>query len=94
MRRMIVSHPLVTRLSAAMALAAAAAGHSRHGIVYRTEAARLEGASEAEMAEALHYAGLTADRVPEFVQKHLVEGQPLEELVFARNPLPLVEPSA
>lgn len=49
-----------SKWKALIGLAAAAAGHSRHGIVYHTEAARLEGASEAEMAEALHYAGLTA----------------------------------
>jgi len=48
--------------------------------------------------EGTYYAGMTADRIPEFVQKHLVEGQPVEEWVFARNPLPLrsgeAEPSA
>ena len=38
--------------------------------------------------EGTYYAGLTAERVPEFVQRHLVEGRPVEEWVFARNPLP------
>jgi (2Fe-2S) ferredoxin len=38
--------------------------------------------------EGTYYCGLTADRVPKFVQKHLVEGHPVEEWVFARNPLP------
>lgn len=38
--------------------------------------------------EGTYYAGMTADRIPEFVEKHLVGGQPVEEWVFARNPLP------
>lgn len=38
--------------------------------------------------EGTYYCGMTADRIPEFVQKHLVEGQPIEDWVFARNPLP------
>ena len=38
--------------------------------------------------EGTWYCGLTADRVPRFVQQHLIDGQPVEEWVFARNPLP------
>jgi (2Fe-2S) ferredoxin len=38
--------------------------------------------------EGTYYCGMTADRIPEFVQKHLVEGQPVEDWIFARNPLP------
>lgn len=38
--------------------------------------------------EGTYYAGMTADRIPEFVQRHLVDGQPVEEWIFARNPLP------
>jgi (2Fe-2S) ferredoxin len=38
--------------------------------------------------EGTWYAGITADRVPRLVQEHLVEGRPVEEWVFARNPLP------
>jgi (2Fe-2S) ferredoxin len=41
--------------------------------------------------EGTYYYGMTADKIPEFVQKHLIENQPLEDWVFARNPLPLVE---
>jgi (2Fe-2S) ferredoxin len=37
--------------------------------------------------EGTYYGGMTAERIPEFVQKHLVEGQPVEDWVFARNPL-------
>ena len=41
--------------------------------------------------EGTYYFGMTADRIPEFVQKHLIDGQPMEDHIFARNPLPLVE---
>jgi (2Fe-2S) ferredoxin len=34
------------------------------------------------------YAGLTAERIPLFVQEHLVEGNRMEEWVFANNRLP------
>jgi (2Fe-2S) ferredoxin len=37
--------------------------------------------------EGTYYAGLTAERVPEFVQRHLVDHEPIEEMIFARNPL-------
>jgi (2Fe-2S) ferredoxin len=37
--------------------------------------------------EGTWYHGMTADRIPRFVQEHLVEGKPVEEWVFARNPL-------
>jgi (2Fe-2S) ferredoxin len=37
--------------------------------------------------EGTWYHGMTADRIPRFVQEHLVEGRPVEEWVFARNPL-------
>jgi len=38
--------------------------------------------------EGKWYAGLTADRIPLFVQQHLVDGRPVTEWVFAENPLP------
>jgi (2Fe-2S) ferredoxin len=38
--------------------------------------------------EGTWYAGLTAERIPLFVQQHLVGGRPVAEWVFARNPLP------
>jgi (2Fe-2S) ferredoxin len=34
------------------------------------------------------YSGMTAERIPEFVRRHLIEGKPVEEWIFARNPLP------
>jgi len=37
--------------------------------------------------EGTWYHGMTAERIPQFVQQHLVEGKPLEEWIFAKNPL-------
>jgi (2Fe-2S) ferredoxin len=37
--------------------------------------------------EGTWYSGMTADRIPHFVQQHLAEGRPVEEWVFARGPL-------
>ena len=41
--------------------------------------------------EGTWYQGMTADKIPEFVQKHLIEGKPMEEWIFAENTLPLKE---
>ena len=38
--------------------------------------------------EGTWYMGMTADRIPRFVQEHLAEGRPVEEWIFARNALP------
>lgn len=38
--------------------------------------------------EGTWYHGMTAERIPRFVRQHLVEGNPVREWVFARNPLP------
>jgi (2Fe-2S) ferredoxin len=40
--------------------------------------------------EGTWYYGMTAENIPRFVRQHLVEGRPVEEWIFARNPLPLV----
>jgi (2Fe-2S) ferredoxin len=37
--------------------------------------------------EGTWYHGMTAARIPEFVRRHLVEGQPIREWIFADNPL-------
>jgi (2Fe-2S) ferredoxin len=37
--------------------------------------------------EGTWYHGMTADRIPRFVQQHLVEGRHVEEWIFASNPL-------
>lgn len=38
--------------------------------------------------EGTWYAGMTKERIPRFVQEHLIEGKPIEEWIFARNALP------
>lgn len=38
--------------------------------------------------EGLWYAGMTEDRIERFVEEQIVHGRPIEEWVFARNPLP------
>ena len=37
--------------------------------------------------EGTWYHGMTKDRISRFVREHLVEGRPIEEWIFARNPL-------
>jgi (2Fe-2S) ferredoxin len=37
--------------------------------------------------EGTWYHGMTADRIPQFVRQHLVEGRPIQEWIFAENPL-------
>ncbi|HET6574761.1 MAG TPA: hypothetical protein VFG68_14245 [Fimbriiglobus sp.] len=60
--------------------------------VYRTKVGCLRVCTDGPILvvypEGTYYFGMTADRIPEFVQKHLIDGQPVEEWVFARNPLP------
>lgn len=38
--------------------------------------------------EGTWYCGMTADRIPRFVQEHLIEGEPVREWIFTGNPLP------
>jgi (2Fe-2S) ferredoxin len=58
---------------------------------YRTKVGCLricqQGPTMVVYPEGTWYHGMTADRIPQFVQQHLVEGRPVEEWVFARNPL-------
>jgi (2Fe-2S) ferredoxin len=60
---------------------------------YRTKVGCLrvctQGPTAVVYPEGTWYHGMTAERVPEFVQQHLKDNRPLEGLVFARNPLPL-----
>ena len=37
--------------------------------------------------EGTWYHGMTPERIPLFVRQHLVEGKPVEDWIFARNPL-------
>jgi (2Fe-2S) ferredoxin len=39
------------------------------------------------------YCGMSADRIPEFIDKQIVEGQAIEEWIFAKNPIGIQEPS-
>lgn len=59
---------------------------------YRTKVQCLRVCKDGPIAvvypDGTYYHGLTADRVPEFVEKHLVNDEPIEEMIFARNPLP------
>jgi (2Fe-2S) ferredoxin len=58
---------------------------------YRTKVGCLRicchGPTAVVYPEGTWYHGLTADLIPRFVQEHLVEGRPVEEWVFANNPL-------
>jgi len=33
------------------------------------------------------YGGMTADRIPEFIERQIVRGEPIEEWIFAKNPV-------
>jgi (2Fe-2S) ferredoxin len=59
---------------------------------YRTKAGCLRVCGHGPVAvvypEGTWYAGLTADRIPRFVDEHLVRGRPVREWIFADNPLP------
>lgn len=37
--------------------------------------------------EGTWYAGMTAERIGRLVQEHLRDGRPIEEWIFARNPI-------
>jgi (2Fe-2S) ferredoxin len=58
---------------------------------YRTKVGCLrictEGPTMVVYPEGTWYHGMTADKIPQFVQQHLVEGRPVEEWIFARGPL-------
>jgi (2Fe-2S) ferredoxin len=59
---------------------------------YRTKVTCLRVCSDGPILvvypDGTYYHGMTADRIPRFVEEHLVGGRPIEEWVFARNPLP------
>lgn len=46
-----------------------------------------EGPTMVVYPEGTYYRNMTAERIPEFVRQHLVEGEPIREWVFADNPL-------
>src|SRR5207237_620628 len=59
---------------------------------YRTKVPCLRvctgGAIMVVYPEGTWYGGMTADRIPRFVQEHLIDGKPIEDWIFARNALP------
>jgi (2Fe-2S) ferredoxin len=59
---------------------------------YRTKVGCLriccQGPTMVVYPEGTWYHGMTADRIPQFVQQHLVEGEPVAEWIFAHNELP------
>jgi (2Fe-2S) ferredoxin len=46
-----------------------------------------EGPTMVVYPEGTWYRGMTADRMARFVQEHLVADRPVEEWIFAKNPL-------
>jgi len=58
---------------------------------YRTKVGCLriccQGPTMVVYPEGTWYHGMTADRIPQFVRQHLVEGRPIQEWIFAENPL-------
>jgi (2Fe-2S) ferredoxin len=59
---------------------------------YRTKVGCLriccQGPTMLVYPEGTWYHGMTVERIPRFVQEHLIEGQPIKEWIFAENPLP------
>ncbi|HZV05441.1 MAG TPA: hypothetical protein VE999_10185 [Gemmataceae bacterium] len=64
---------------------------SGNNACYRTKVGCLRicchGPTMVVYPEGTWYHGMIAERIQTFVQKHLVEGQPIAEWIFARNPL-------
>jgi (2Fe-2S) ferredoxin len=61
------------------------------GSCYRTKVGCLRicchGPTMVVYPEGTWYHGMTADRIPRFVEEHIVNGRPVAEWVFANNPL-------
>ena len=62
---------------------------------YRTKAACLRvcqgGPILVVYPEGYWYGGMTEDRIERFVEEQLVQGKPIDEWIFAKNPLPMGE---
>ena len=62
---------------------------------YRTKVGCLriccQGPTMVVYPEGTWYSGMTAERIPEFVERHLIQGKPISEWIFANNPLPAEE---
>jgi (2Fe-2S) ferredoxin len=65
----------------------------QHNLVdcYRTKVGCLRicchGPTMVVYPEGTWYSAMTAERIPEFVRRHLIEGEPVDEWIFAQNPL-------
>lgn len=61
------------------------------GDCYRTKVGCLRictnGPTMLVYPEGTWYHGMTAERISRFVEQHLKEGRPVEEWIFARNPI-------
>ncbi len=64
---------------------------SQPGGCYRTKVGCLricaDGPTMVVYPEGTWYQGMNSERIPLFVKQHLLEGKPVEEWIFARNPL-------
>ncbi len=65
--------------------------HAGPNACYRTKVGCLRicchGPTMLVYPEGTWYHGMTPERIPRFVEEHLIGGKPIEEWIFARNPL-------
>jgi (2Fe-2S) ferredoxin len=65
---------------------------------YRTKVGCLRVCTEGPILvvypEGHWYAGMVAERIPEFVERQIVRGEPIREWIFATNPLTFVPKSS
>ena len=58
---------------------------------YRTKAGCLrvcmEGPILVVYPEGNWYGGMTEERIPKFIERQIVQGEPIEEWIFAKNPV-------
>ena len=79
-------------LEAWEALKKALKEHNLGGVCQRSKVGCLRicchGPTLVVYPEGTWYHDMTAERIPRFVREHLIEGRPIGEWIFARNPLP------
>ncbi len=47
----------------------------------------MEGPILVVYPEGNWYGGMTEERIPEFIERQIVQGEPIEEWIFAKNPV-------